>query len=61
MDATITTLTVKDAAKSLKVSERFVAKLIADRRLPSLKLGRRRLIREAALRDYLERVETIAR
>ncbi len=60
MDATITMLTVKDAAKSLKVSEGFIAKLIADRRLPSLKLGRR-LIRECALREYLDRSETIAR
>lgn len=61
MDATIATLTVKDVATQLKVSPRFVAKLIADRRLPSLKLGRRRLIRQDALRDYLQRQETVAR
>jgi excisionase family DNA binding protein len=57
----VAAITIKDAAKALKVSERFIAKLIADRHLPSLKLGRRRLIREVALRDYLERQETVAR
>lgn len=61
MHATIATITVKDAAKSLNVSERFIAKLIAERRLPSLKLGRRRLIRQDALRDYLQRHETVTR
>jgi excisionase family DNA binding protein len=61
MSEQIATLSLKDAAKSLNVSERFIAKLIADRRLPSLKLGRRRLIRQEALRQYLERIETIIR
>jgi excisionase family DNA binding protein len=61
MHADTTALTVKDAANRLKVSQRFVAKLIADRRLPSLKLGRRRLIREAALKAYLTQIETTAR
>lgn len=61
MSEQIAALTVAETAKKLKVSERFVGKLIANRTLPSLKLGRRRLIRETALRAYLERVETIAR
>ena len=59
--ANITTITVKDAAERLKVSQRHVAKLISNRTLPSLKLGRRRLIREAALEAYLTRIETVAR
>lgn len=57
----VSALTVKDAAKTLKVSERFISKLIAERTIPSFKLGRRRLIRQAALQAYLERVETVAR
>lgn len=61
MHADTTALTVKDAANRLKVSQRFVAKLIAERRLPSLKLGRRRLVREAALAAYLRQLETVAR
>jgi excisionase family DNA binding protein len=56
-----TAITVRTAAERLNVSERFVAKLIAERRLPSFKLGRRRLIREAALIDYLIQIETVAR
>lgn len=61
MQAETTAITVRAAAERLKVSERFISKLIADRRLPSFKLGRRRLIREAALIDYLSRIETVAR
>lgn len=61
MQSDITAVTVRTAAEKLKVSERFVSKLIAERRLPSFKLGRRRLIREVALADYLARLETIAR
>jgi excisionase family DNA binding protein len=61
MQSDTTAITVRHAAERLKVSERFVSKLIADRRLPSFKLGRRRLIREAALADYLTRLETVAR
>lgn len=57
----VSALTVKDAAEQLKISERHVAKLIAQRALPSFKLGRRRLIRTAALQDFIERIETIAR
>lgn len=61
MQSDITALTVRHAAERLKCSERHIAKLIAERRLPSFKLGRRRLIREVALADYLARLETIAR
>lgn len=60
MDTT-SAITIKDAAQKLKISERLVARLIADRTLPSLKLGRRRLIREAALAEFLNRQESVAR
>lgn len=57
----VSAITVKTAAEQLKVSERHIAKLIAERSLPSFKLGRRRLIRTAALKDFIERIETIVR
>ena len=60
MDGTAA-FTVKDAAQKLKVSERLVARLIAERTIPSFKLGRRRLIRQAALEAYLQRAECVAR
>lgn len=61
MQSTTTAISVRATAERLKVSERFVSKLIAERRLPSFKLGRRRLIREGALADYLTRLETVSR
>lgn len=61
MQQDIAILTVQETAKLLKISERALARLIAERTLPSLKLGRRRLIREVALKAYLERHETVAR
>lgn len=57
----IAALSVRAAAKKLSMSEWAIARLIAERAIPSFKLGRRRLIREAALADYLRRVETIPR
>lgn len=50
-------LTIRETAKRLCVSERFITKLIASGVLPSLKLGRRRLIREAAIHAVLKRHE----
>jgi len=61
MTDAIQSLTVRETAAKLKVSERFVAKLIAQRPLPSYRLGRRRLVRETALQAFVERRETIAR
>lgn len=61
MTDAIQSLTVRETAAKLKVSERYVAKLIAQRTLPSYRLGRRRLVRETALQAFLERRETIAR
>lgn len=61
MNTEIRSLSVKDAAESLGVSERHIARLIAQRLLPSFMLGRRRLIRLTALQAYLERHETVAR
>lgn len=61
MSSEIQSLTVREAAQALRVSERHITKLIAERTIPSLKLGRRRLIRQEALRAYLQRHETIAR
>lgn len=57
----IQSLTVRETAAKLKVSERYIAKLIAQRTLPSYRLGRRRLVREAALETFLQRRETVAR
>lgn len=61
MTDAIQSLTVRETAAKLKVSERFVARLIAQRTLPSYRLGRRRLVREAVLQAFVERRETIAR
>jgi excisionase family DNA binding protein len=61
MTDAIQSLTVRETAAKLKVTERFVAKLIAQRVLPSYQLGRRRLIRQAALQSFIERRETVVR
>lgn len=60
MNESVVALNVKTAASRLGVSERFIAKLIASGALPSLKLGRRRLIRETSLLAFLERREASA-
>lgn len=57
MDSNVVALSVKSAASKLNVSERFIAKLVASGQLPSVKLGRRRLIREASLKAFLDRRE----
>lgn len=61
MTDAIQSLTVKETADALRVSERYIAKLIAQRVLPSYQLGRRRLIRQTALQSFLERRETVLR
>lgn len=47
-------LTVRDAAKILKVSNRTVHQLIADGQLPSVKLVRSRRIRPEDLREFID-------
>jgi excisionase family DNA binding protein len=45
---------VAETASLLNITERYVAKLIASRDLPSVKLGRRRLIRHDDLMKFIE-------
>lgn len=56
-----TALTVPEVAKALRVSERHVNRLISDRRLASVRLGRCRRIRPEALAEFLAAAETVAR
>lgn len=53
------TLSVKEAAEALGVSERMVHELVATRRIQSLQVGRRRLFPEISIDEYLR--STIAR
>jgi excisionase family DNA binding protein len=48
--------TVSDAARRLGVSESFVYTLLGDGRLTAVKLGRRTLVTDAALRDLLSKL-----
>ena len=54
-------LTVEDAAKRLSTSVRFVRRLIAERRIEFVKVGRHVRISESALADFIEagRVEPL--
>lgn len=47
-------LTIHETADALAVSPRHIARLIARQELPSIKIGRRRLIRREDLRSWLE-------
>ena len=47
-------LSISEAAEALAVSQRHIARLIASQQLPSIKIGRRRLMRRDALRAWLE-------
>lgn len=49
-------LSVKAAAKTLNVSTRHIARLIATGELVSFKTGRRRLITTEAMKGFLERM-----
>jgi excisionase family DNA binding protein len=57
----IRSVSIREAAENLGVSERHIARLIARKVLPSFMLGRRRLIRLTALQAFLEGQETEAR
>jgi excisionase family DNA binding protein len=54
-------LTVEDVAKRLSTSVRFVRRLIAERRIEFVKVGRHVRISESALADFIEagRVEPL--
>lgn len=48
---------IPDAAAQLSVSTRVMERLIADGDIDTVKIGRRRLVPDAALRDYVERIK----
>jgi excisionase family DNA binding protein len=50
-------LNVKEAAKTLKISPRQVARLIAEGELPSFRIGSRRLVRTKTLSEFVEKLE----
>lgn len=54
----IIALSVRDVAETLAVSTRHVQRLIARQELPSIRVGRRRLIRRESLRAWLNGCET---
>lgn len=60
-NTTATALTVKEVAQALRVSERHVSRLISNRKLASVTLGRCRRVRPEALAEFLNTVETVAR
>lgn len=48
---------IPDAADRLSVSARVLERLIADGKVETVKIGRRRLVPAEALTDYIERVK----
>lgn len=48
---------VPDAANQLSVSARKVEELIRDGQIDTVKIGRRRLVPDAALREYVDRIK----
>jgi excisionase family DNA binding protein len=62
-DQTVTVLlTVEAAAKRLSTSPRFIRRLIAERRIEFVKVGRHVRISESALADFIDagRVEPLS-
>ena len=53
-------LSVEDAARRAGIGRTFLYQAISSGRLPSIKLGKRRLVRIEALRRWLESLETDA-
>lgn len=47
-------LSLKETAEALSLSRRTLARLVASGALPSLRIGRRRLVRRDALAAWLE-------
>lgn len=54
-------LTVKEVAEALRLSPRTVNRLISERRLASVRLGRSRRVRREAVADFLNANEIVAR
>ncbi len=54
MDQDVVAVNVPEAARRLGVSARTVATLVAQRKLASRKIGRRRVIPVRALEDFLK-------
>lgn len=54
-------ISVAETAKRLNISERQVQRMIADRRIASIKLGNQRLIRPEAIEEILRKQEIVAR
>ena len=50
-------LTAEEAAERLGISRRQLYRLIRERRIRSVTIGRLRRISEVALRDFIERAE----
>jgi excisionase family DNA binding protein len=46
-------LTAKETARSMKLSESYIKKLIAARKIPSVKVGRSRRVRISDLTAYV--------
>lgn len=51
---------VPEAAEQLSISERVLSRLIADGMVETVKIGRRRLVPDEALSDYIERLRRSA-
>ena len=53
MQAELIAVDIREAGRRLSLSPRTVAKLVSRRQLPSLKVGRRRIIPVAALEAFI--------
>jgi excisionase family DNA binding protein len=59
VDETVLAVGISEAARRLGLSPRTVATLIAERKLPSRKVGRRRIVPVSALEAFLRNSEEI--
>jgi len=53
MDGNVIAVNIPEAARRLSISPRTVASLIAEKILPSRKIGRRRVVPVRALNEFL--------
>jgi excisionase family DNA binding protein len=53
-------LSILDVAKTLRISKRQVHRLLCEGQLPSLRIGRRRLVRAATLSKFVAYLENNA-